>query len=296
LHNGLNGSLSSLITDKSCLSEDEVCDTNDSADWNDIDAFIRSLRKPHRPSNLDPTLVSEGRKVFRAAGCGGCHGGPGWTVSKVFYEPGSDANGALPYHQGEIETLALGSLRTSLYRAPSELGFLNPASANAPAPLRSFSPADDTAAAAMTYVYDSKAQGDEQIQCALRAVGTFPPSSGTGEASVAGVVAPGAPSVAELRQDMSSLAQGRNGFNVPSLFGLGAGAPYLHAGNARTLEELFSETFSEHARALNPSFDPDASEIEALVTFLLSIDEISDPESFDYVGEQGEALELDFCR
>ncbi len=79
LHNGLNGSLASLVTDKACLSEDEVCDTNDSADWNDIDAFIRSLRKANRPSNLNAELVSQGRQVFREAGCAGCHGGPGWT-------------------------------------------------------------------------------------------------------------------------------------------------------------------------------------------------------------------------
>ncbi len=294
LHNGLNGSLSSIVTEDSCRSDATVCDTNAAADWNDIDSFIRSLRKPHRPSNLSSALVGQGREVFRRGGCAGCHGGPGWTLSKVFYDVGTAANGALPYDPGGSESLELGSLRTELYRAPSELAFLNPVTAERGAPLRSFSPTDDSAAAAAAHAYDSRAQGDEQIQCALRAVGTFPPSSDAGSPS-AGVVAPGAPSIAELRQDMKSPAQGQNGFNVPSLFGLGASAPYLHAGNARTLEELFSETFGAHAGALNPDFELEDSELEALVAFLLSIDERSDPESFEYLGEDGEPLDLDFC-
>jgi hypothetical protein len=66
---------------------------------------------------------------------------------------------------------------------------------------------------------------------------------------------------------------------VPSLLGVSVGAPYLHAGNARTLEALFSGTFAQHHQALAPNFltetDPYEVEtkIDALVQYLLSIDE-----------------------
>ena len=60
------------------------------------------------------------------------------------------------------------------------------------------------------------------------------------------------------------------------LLGLATGAPYFHAGNARTLEGLFSSTFSTHMKALSPNFlDDDATGAKraALIQFLLSIDD-----------------------
>jgi hypothetical protein len=94
--------------------------------------------------------------------------------------------------------------------------------------------------------------------------------------------------VAELRADMKTVSQGDGspqgegrGYNIPSLLGVSTGAPYLHAGQARTLEALFSSTFETHARALAPNFlaesDPYVVEqnIDYLVQYLLSIDEDS---------------------
>jgi hypothetical protein len=91
---------------------------------------------------------------------------------------------------------------------------------------------------------------------------------------------------AELRADMTTLAQGNGnptgegrGYNPPSLLGLATGAPYLHAGNARTLEALLDATFATHFRALAPNFlaetDPQAvrTQVDELVHYLLSIDE-----------------------
>jgi hypothetical protein len=85
---------------------------------------------------------------------------------------------------------------------------------------------------------------------------------------------------------MKTLAQGDGnpagegrGFNPPSLLGVGVGAPYLHAGNARTLEALFAETFEGHHQSLAPNFltetDPKVRKkyVAQLVQFLLSIDE-----------------------
>jgi hypothetical protein len=67
------------------------------------------------------------------------------------------------------------------------------------------------------------------------------------------------------------------GFNVPSILGMQVGAPYFHAGNARTLEELLDDVFATHRAALaDAGFLDGATEAEdraALVAFLLSIDE-----------------------
>jgi hypothetical protein len=141
--------------------------------------------------------------------------------------------------------------------------------------LRSFTPADPTDAAAVQCAYDTCSAND-QINCALRAVGTFPaqtPNSPT----IDGIVASGAPQVLELRDDMKTLALGASGFNVPSLLGLATRAPYYHAGNARTLEEAFDPVFRAHYQAMVPGFLDDsedrAADVQALVHFLLSIDE-----------------------
>jgi hypothetical protein len=63
------------------------------------------------------------------------------------------------------------------------------------------------------------------------------------------------------------------GFNPPSLLGTSAGAPYLHAGNARSLEELLDTTFRNHTRALDTNFSPTPTEVRQLVAYLQSIDE-----------------------
>jgi hypothetical protein len=77
-------------------------------------------------------------------------------------------------------------------------------------------------------------------------------------------------------------AQGRNGMNPPSLFGMSIGAPFFHAGNARTLEDVFDEAvFKAHYQALAPSGFLEQSltrsdQVARLVAFLLSIDETTE--------------------
>jgi cytochrome c peroxidase len=106
----------------------------------------------------------------------------------------------------------------------------------------------------------------EQLQCMLRPVGTFN-------------VAPVDVGVVEVRADMTTAAQGNadtgRGYNPPSLLGMQVGAPYFHAGNARTLEELFDDTLfkNHHASAIASVFTIDATKRAQLVAFLLSIDE-----------------------
>jgi DNA-binding beta-propeller fold protein YncE len=292
LRNGLNGSLAEVVTGSSCDSAGEACDESSVEDWNDIDAYIRSLGAPKGPrrgnrpfSEVTPADVDRGVELFRIGRCAACHGGPGWTISKLFYEPGGAQNGALPYVAPESGVFdVLGDLRTTTYSVESELlRGLNPLANNDThtAPLRTFTPADPSDGAAKTFAYSNPAE--DQINCVLRSVGTFPPQPTPDTANPMpnpvkeGITAPGAPVVLEVRQDMATLALGATGFNVPSLLGLAAGAPYFHAGNARTLEEVFDPVFSAHHRAIVPDFLDDSSQrtddVRALVSFLLSMDE-----------------------
>ncbi len=113
-----------------------------------------------------------------------------------------------------------------------------------------------------------------QVACAIRNTFTF---GVPGDATATDAL--------ELKQD-GTTAQGLKGFNVPALYGLAVGAPYLHHGQARTLNELFEDAkWNDHLRAGNPVFVPTAAEVDDLVAFLLSIDadraEIPTPAGFD---------------
>jgi hypothetical protein len=146
--------------------------------------------------------------------------------------------------------------------------------------------------------------GGDSVQCVMRNVKTFK----NAEAGVG---------IAELRNDMKTPAQGGGnvarpnadgdnnadndpkaniGYNVPSLLNVSAGAPYMHAGNARTLEAVFNPQFAAHHQALAPNFllesDPYKvqNQIEQLVQYLLSIDEGQYTYELPKPGAQGGAL------
>jgi mono/diheme cytochrome c family protein len=290
--NGLNGSLAAAGEGALCETDASTCNVNAASDWEKIDAFIRSVTAPRQPLKLNQELVRTGRELFVEAGCNVCHGGPGWTVSRVFYEPGFANNGRVPSMPptGAVALDELrGRLRIDEYTTTSSvLQKLNPPVASGRATFRSYAPAGDTDTDALNYIYGSS----DTINCVLRAVGTFPQqpvpdaANPTPPANLVGIVAPGAPPVIEVRQallaDMSgymppTLALGGSGFNVPSLLGLSTGAPYFHAGNARTLEEIFDPTFKAHYQAIKADFLEDeatrAEQIKALVSYLLSLEE-----------------------
>jgi hypothetical protein len=223
--------------------------------WKSITRFVQTIRSPRGATGLDPSLVATGASLFANDGaCVGCHGGRKWTISKVFYAPLPATNAAL----------------ASTTWSPSTLnGF--------PSALL---PAATPANQVMRFGGSSPATLD-QLLCVLRPVGTY------------GVADPAA-GIAELRIDMKTPSQGNGdaasggdgrGYNPPSLLGTVAGAPYLHAGNALTLESLFSATgaggsglFATHFNALAPNFltqnSPSVVEgqVAALVAFLTSID------------------------
>jgi hypothetical protein len=317
LRNGLNNSLSPIVNGIGCAPSDGTCDSSLIDDWNRIDAFIRSLRVPRPPSQLDDTHIREGRRLFQEGGCAGCHGGPQWTVSTLFYEPGDQQNGKAPVAAtGTLPAadvkLALGLLRRDRYSVGNAYAELNPPAKNSTAtdcPANTscttyrVGAADSSDTTALQLLYGmvpttsdslaaaAKGAGGDQLRCALRNVGTFPPLPLVmDEFDFKGVAPQGQPPPVEYRADMT-LAQGKDGFSVPSLFGLAVGAPYFHAGNARTLEEAFDETFAKHHRiealGATSSFLTGESDRQYLIEFLLSLDEATQTETVPG--------ELDFC-
>jgi hypothetical protein len=207
--------------------------------WNDVEAYAKTIRSPRAPSNLDPVLVADGAALFAGdGGCFGCHGGAKWTLSKLFYTPG-DANALLSTTPYDGAALVAAGFPAALLPASTP-------------PLQ----------------WMRSAVGGDQIQCVLRNVDTFGSS-------------PPAVNVLELRANMTDAAQGGvdggKGYNVPSLLGMQVGAPYFHAGNARTLEESLDEIFEGHAKALAEGTFLQGATLEqdraAIVAYLLSIDE-----------------------
>jgi mono/diheme cytochrome c family protein len=241
-HANLNGSATQAADPKNPLALAAAPQLND---WGDIEKYMQSIRSPRAPSNLDPAKVEAGKTLFAWGGaCQGCHGGEKWTTSRRFYTPSAVTNAALA---------------TTRFTVPA--GFPD-------ALLPAHQPENQ-----LLRFSGGNAAALDQILCVIRPVDTF------------GVAEPGA-GIAELRADMTTRAQGDGnpagegrGYNPPSLLGLATGAPYLHAGNARTLEALFGSTFAVHTHALAPNFlsqtDPSAVayDVGNLVQYLLSIDE-----------------------
>lgn len=241
-------------------------------DWINITRYIQTIRTPRAPTNLDANKVKYGEQLFSHTGsCQGCHGGEKWTVSKLFYEP-------------SVETMA--ALKATSFEVPA--GF--------PSALLPAQDPED-----FKLVLNA---GGDSVQCVLRNVKTFKNAE------------PGV-GIAELRNDMITPAQGGGnvarpnadgdddpdndpkaniGYNVPSLLGMASAAPYLHAGNARTLEALFDPQFAPHHQALAPNFllevsaDKVSEQVEALVHYLLSIDEDTYAFELPKPGPQGGSL------
>ena len=239
---GLNGSVAAVADTSNPLglpaNEKSVLE-----DWASITRYVQIIRSPRRPTNLEVAKVTAGAQLFTQKNCQGCHGGEKWTLSKVFWTPSSSANAALNAKSW-----------SSIVNGTGFPGSLLPAT----------TPANQL----MRFASGNPAALD-QIQCVLRPVGTF----GVAESGVG---------IAERRINMTSTAQGNEpdgkGYNPPSLLGLQVGAPFLHGGNARTLEALLSDGFKLHHQALAVNFlDPSdqnaPAQREQLVQFLLSIDD-----------------------
>ena len=173
---GLNGSAAEAGDPANKLALNPAPSSADT-EWAAVNAYVQTIRSPRAPTNLDSTKVSAGAALFAADGnCVGCHSGPKWTISKVFYAPAAiDSTTGLELNQSLFTTQwgALNGLPASVL--PSTAG------AGAPGQVMRFA---GTSAAAF-----------DQLLCELRNVGTFG-------------VAETAAGIAELRIDMKTAAQG----------------------------------------------------------------------------------------
>jgi cytochrome c peroxidase len=99
----------------------------------------------------------------------------------------------------------------------------------------------------------------------LKKVGTFDPNALNEFKAQAGTQAANIP------------ANGKDGFNIPSLLSVFAGAPYLHSGSAPTLEEVLENVTHRSAGTSGVDTLTDPAAREDLVRFLKSIDAKTQP-------------------
>ncbi len=195
-------------------------------DWDDITEFTKTIRPPKARRTLDAASISKGRDVFVEGKCQNCHGGQGWSLSRVFVDPLNSAN-----------TNALADVD---FVKPGHTKLLQTEQTN-------------TAGVVIT---------PEQIACVLRKIDTF------------GALNPAETATLEKKQGNVNPSQGQfSGYNIPSLLGLSVGAPYLHHGQAKTLDNLFSDPrWNAHLLSGNPVFTLTPQKRADLENFLFSID------------------------
>ena len=238
-------------------------------DWDDIDAFVKTIAPVKARKAAPADTVARGRQLFVDGGCAKCHGGSGWTVSRRFFTPVAATQTSLAN-----TTFGIPSFFPATWMYKTET--------NLDRSFVSFQPiiaADDTGPADI-------AVNVGQSACSLRNVGTFGVPMDTARTDAL-----------EVRPGASPRAQGRSGYNVPSLYGLALGAPYLHHGQAPTLAELFTDPrWQFHTTAGNANFGVvlgGAGKVEDLVAFLLSID-ASTPE-IGLPNDPGTGASFDAC-
>lgn len=222
-------------------------------DWDDINDYAKTIRPPRGLRFLDQTSVARGQTLFGAGatggGCVNCHGGQGWTVSRRHYDPTLSAT--------------VTTVTGTPYNRPAALTNFN-----------DFGPGSVQIAAQpmASDAFVTVAIPPLQTACNIRKVGTFGlpgDTAGTDAMEIrAGTFANGA--------GTSNRAQGRGGYNVPSLYGMALGAPYLHHGQAKSLDELFTDTkWQTHWQSGAANFLSGANATQDrkdLVNFILSID------------------------
>ncbi len=234
----LPGNLAQPI--KELQDRPENCTKN----WDDIDNFVKTIRPPGALRFLDPASVARGAALFgepsltaENGGCVRCHGGGGWTVSRRFFTPSTPVNTAL-----DTAPFVAPPFWPVTWNLHTQQIDPQPAAA------------DNTGAVV----------APAQVACVIRDLETF------------GVPGDATATDALEKKDNGTRAQGAGGYNVPSLYGLSLGTPYLHHGQARTLQDLFTDPlWAEHAKAGNPTFltTGDVARDRAdLINFLLSID------------------------
>ncbi|MDP3152023.1 MAG: hypothetical protein Q8N23_05100 [Archangium sp.] len=225
--------------------------------WDDVDNYAKTIRPPKgRGPSLDTTAVGRGRTLFSQGACAQCHGGPGWTVSRRFYTP-----------TNATVTTVSGTAFAKPSMWPTSWTFHNTTQIAAQPVGAEIAPNNMAAIA------------PPQAACAIRNIGTF---------GVPNDLA--ATDALELKPGAGGRAQGRGGYNVPSLYGMQVGAPLLHHGQAASLTELLTDPkFNSHLNSGNANFSIELDALPTgrndLVQFIWSIDattaEIAVPNGFD---------------
>ncbi len=241
-------------------------------DWDDIDNFVKTIAPPTAGRTAAVDSVERGRALFVDGGCAKCHGGAGWTVSRRAFTPRGQTNLALAATPFDRPTFFP---QTWMYDNGAQ-------SRNQLSAQPAILVADDTGPA------EPNAVGIAQVACVTRNVGTFGLPGDTANTDTL-----------ELRPFQGALvrAQGRAGYNVPSLYGLALGAPYLHHGQAATLAELFTdERWQFHTGAGNANFGltlAQPGKLDDLTAFLLSIDATT--EELEVPTDPGSGSSFDVC-
>jgi hypothetical protein len=225
------------------------------ADWDDITNYVKTIVPPRALKPSDDPAVARGRALFVEGNCANCHGGAGWTLSRRPYNPLGQAN---PIVGDGATVFGTPAFSDTTLKAP----FIYNVGTTARAQI-STQPAigQDTTGIASTAV------AVKQVACALRNVGTY------------GILGSATSTTAlEVRAVAAgdTTAQGRAGYNIPSLYGLAVGAPYLHHGQSPSLTDLFTNpNWDIHTKAGNPNFKATLNEpgkLADFIAFLLSID------------------------
>lgn len=212
-------------------------------DWDEIAAYVATIRSPHGTTRPTGDVLA-GRDVFEEAGCQRCHGGPLWTLSRRTYTPAFNPNDGSDQDERLLSLLDVGIANVGQIRADQ---------------------LTSTNTDVLTVLSNDANGAPARHTCVARIVGTFDADG------------PGGRGADELRQNATP-AQGPSGYNVPSLLGIGRGAPFLHNGAAETLDELLDPNgeFVTHLRAGNQVFAPTDQQLADLIAFVASIDDTTD--------------------
>lgn len=209
-------------------------------DWEAIEAYIATLRSPRGSTRLEGDAES-GRAVFEDARCDACHAGSLWTISRRTYTPAFNLGDGSDVDERTLSLTDVGIASLGQVR-PDQVPSTDPD--------------------VLTVLSNDTNGAPARHTCVARIVGTFDADGPQGRGAT------------EVRQN-GAPAQGVDGFNVPSLLGVGRGAPFLHNGAAETLEELLdpSGDFTNHLRSGNQVFSPTAQELADLIAFVKTIDD-----------------------
>lgn len=231
-HAGLNGSAEDVADKSNPLGIDTPSLLSD---WAEITDYMKTIRAPRAPSNLDAAQVNTGRQLFQGANCQGCHGGDKWTISSLFYNP---------------TVATTGALTSATWTKPSNL----PASVLPTTdPTKQFMRAGNAA--------------NDQLLCSIRNVGTFD----VAEANLG--ISELRADMSTPAQGNAADAKGYNppslfGMSVGAPYFHNGGARTLEAAFGQIFgahHRALSENFLQD--------DASGAKRKALIQFLLSIDE-----------------------